>query len=1098
MNPKETLHDLYSNPTRIQAAVLQDIEIAGGGVIPTGLNTCSILTEHMSAIASGLTNGFLSTIAAENPLRAQHINELFKHISNFEHVGIYATPATVKIEFIQLMDELVGNSGYRYNPNDPVSVEIFSRNNINQNHTLHYIPAHSVFTVGGYAFSNRYAIRIAVIPKIGDTPGRIASVSYDNTEIDPAHPLRDYHVEYRIDQDAAGAGSLLALSMDLEQYELNTVITTLHTDAQYIDSYPYIDSLYQVRIFTDREYVDMDQPTKIIDGVVWTELHQVMDSNVYDPGKDEVPYVVVQPMISTNMVNIKIPQCFFTNEQVGGRIRIELYTTKGKIKFVLPDTKTKHVDAVFSSLGTPTDVATSALRTSPSLTIYALEESVSGGTGAISLTDLKNRIVNRRSDDAVIANPGELKEYLASKGFDYIRFKDGLTDRIYICYRNTVDVLGRPFSMGSINTVLTHTDIQNSDNIVEHLDPNHSVVIPPGTLFKHDSNTNSLFPIDSSTLGSDILEVIYKLNKHDYTTPLFHTQIMEIGGSYLTTSYNFYNPHCSKLTVKRFQATNDQVFIDDMDLLAVPVYKDIPSNNTTELDVAKCGFRLRMYIGSTTDIENVTLTFSLAGSVFSTGVVHIPEENVSTSAILDIFFVTNLNINESGKFELNLINTVPYFGEDTPLVVYTEPEYQWTYLNHHDMKLEDMDVHITSNSGAGVVDGARPFGAYYIDMNFGERMHQIFNLSEVRAKPKVYEQYTEPIITRTTVPSYASGKDLYSYDTTLVNKNTWAHVTNTHDLVTKHEINDILYDVANPITTTYTHDDFIEGGAIGPDARSVIAYDAGSHTNTVLSQYPIVERDVDPNDAKYSVATKVVDTLTLITDSGLNDGDSITYVLPKYKHVVGEIILDEHGEPQVSKNREFIFEVNIPHIEVKEVPELVSGIVDNSMLIVDNLKPIRDLIIASCAEVGSLSSRLLSNTDVYFSPKTSIGTVLQGNKQIPVNMVLAFTVFVKAASMMTEANQQEIREAIALIVYKTLNDKVFSQISVANTVRGLYPTIIDSIDVNGINGDSSVQTITHAENDVTFGIATRLAQNENGIYKFKKIDVEFKTLNVGE
>ena len=1107
MNPKETLHDLYSNPTKIQSAVLQDIEIAGGGVIPTSNNTCSILTEHMSAISSGLVSGFLATISAENPLRAQQINELYKHISDYEHVGIYATPATTKVEFIRLLDELV-TTGYRYNPNDPVSVALFTERDIDQNHVIHYIPAHSVFTIGGYNFANRYPIRIVVIPATEDAAGRIASVSYDNLETDPAHPLHDYHVEYRIDQDAAGAGTLLSLLLDLEQYELNTVISTLHTEAQYVDSYSYVDSLYQVRVFTDREYPNMDQPIKTIDGLVWTELHQVMDSNVYDPGKDEVPYVVVQPMVSKNMVNVKIPQCFFTNEQLGGRIRVELYTTKGKIKFVLPDINSRHVDAVFSTLGAPTDVATSSLRSSVSLTIYALAEVVSGGTGAIGIDELKNRIVNRRSDDAVIANPGELKEYLASKGFDYKRFKDGLTDRIYICYRNTVDILGRPFSMGSINTVLTHTAIHESDSIVEHFEPNHSVIIPPGSIFKHEPTLNIVNPINSSVLGTDILEVIQTLNTADYTTPLFHTQIMERGGSYLTTTYNFFNPSCSKLNVKYFHATNDQVFIDNLDLVSVPVYKDNPVEDTVELDLSRCGFRLRLYVGSTVEMENVSVVFTINGTVFSTGVIAM--EEVSKAVTLDIFFVTNLNINEKGKFELDLVQTVQYLGTDTQLVIYTPPEYQWTSMNHNGMDLEAMDIRVTSNTSSDTVAGERPFGSYYINMNFGERMDQIFNLSEVRAKPKVYERYLENVIARAEFPTYAATKDLYRYDTT-VNSSNWVSVTQSYELVNKHVIHDILYEVSNPITVAYTEAII---AALPEEARLVIPYEPGAHANDTLSQYPIVERVIDATDAKYLVATKVVDTTRVISDITFYDGVvtrpdwieldpedstlSFQYVLPKYKHVAGEVILDEQGNPQVSKEREFIFETTIPQIEVKEVPELVSGIVDNSMLIVDNLKPIRDLIIASCSEVEALSSRLLSNTDVYFSPKTSIGTVLHGNKQIPINMELAFTVFVKAASMMTEANKQEIREAIALIVYKTLNNRVFSQISVAEKVKGLYPTIIDSIDVNGINGDSSVQTITHAENDVTFGIATRLAQNENGIYKFKKIDVEFKTLNVGE
>lgn len=1082
MSTKQELYDIYANPVRIFAAVLADVEEAGGGIVPTAKSGVSVLSEKMSLLSSGMMNDMLNHLTAENPNRAQHISELYKHMSDYDHVGIYATPSTTKIEVICLLDELL-TDGLAYTSSSDRIVAFFEDRNIDQTNLVHCIPAHSQFTIGGYVYSNRYPVRIEVVPASENSSGRIASVSYDNFEEDEAHPLQDYHVEYRLDEDASGSGNLVSMFIDVEQYELSVSYANLNTAAQYTDTFSFTDSLYQVRVFTDRTYEDSDQPTKTIEQTVWTELHQVMESNAHDPSSDEVPSAIVQPMISSSNVVIKIPQVYFTNDTLGTRLRVELYTTSGPVNFILPDADSQLLTGEFSTLGGEADMANLVLRQSSTITVMATEDAVVGGTGTISLEDLKNRIVNYRADDSVIADPGELATYLNSKGFDYKRFQDGLTDRIYLCYTELTDTLGRPIASGSLESWMTGDDLAEMETVAAFTSPNVSYMIPPGTVFEYDSELGISKPISTEDLGSDTLEVVETLNAGTYTTPMFHTHLMERGGSYLAYSYDFFNAFCDKSGVKEFHATSDQVFIDSMSMYYEPVYMN--NDGTTEIDRTKGGWNLRLYVGSTADIQNVSVYLVIGEAVFASGKIDIDTDSVGKSAIVDLKFVTNFNLNESGKMQIDLVSAYPYYGTATPIVLESEPTYSWTDINHDNLESTSSTIKVISNADLLEASGTHPFGTYYVTMEFGRRLSQIFNLLDVYATTQEYETHLTNVVATFSHPTYAIGEDLYvAYTGTT---KTWVQRDSDYNLIRKNNSGDIIYDVANPISTTYVPGMFDENGSVGPLAKRVIEYNDSIHVDAVLPDFPIVRR----NEA--GVATHVLDIRNDIT--GLEEDDVVEYVLPKYKHRVGDLVRDETGSLIKTKDRQFTFKVSIPQVELKEVPTLVTDLVDDSMsTVAESLKTARNQMLAWCTEVQSVESRLLPNTDAYFVPKKTVGTIAQDGQRVPINLSLKFTVYLKSLAMLTDSNTYEIKEAITTLVYAALTESIFSQTKIADAVCDLYPTTIDSIDAQGINGDTGTQTISRTDEEISFGIASRLSVNENGIFKYKQIEVDFKTL----
>ena len=143
----DTVIDMYSNPAIVQSSMLNDMQnrITGGKPIVDGNNVCSFLMEAFSSSTAELTRGIINEFESLYPVRAQIPAHLYKHMSDFDYIGLYATPATTYIEIILRKDHLLSEA---------VSV--------NDNYKKVVIPRTSKFTLDQYEFSLYYPIEIRI------------------------------------------------------------------------------------------------------------------------------------------------------------------------------------------------------------------------------------------------------------------------------------------------------------------------------------------------------------------------------------------------------------------------------------------------------------------------------------------------------------------------------------------------------------------------------------------------------------------------------------------------------------------------------------------------------------------------------------------------------------------------------------------------------------------------------------------------------------------------------------------------------------------------------------------------------------------------
>jgi hypothetical protein len=160
--------------------MLQDMQqrITGGRPIVDGNNVCSFLMEAFASVTSGLTKGILDGFEGLYAKRAQTAEQLYKHMSDFDYVGLFATPATAYIEVLFRKDYLL---------KEAIDVD--------ENYKKLVIPRLSKFGIDQYSFTIYYPIEI----RINKVTGTFL-VLYDTTVDNPLHALSTNTLEHRMFQ----------------------------------------------------------------------------------------------------------------------------------------------------------------------------------------------------------------------------------------------------------------------------------------------------------------------------------------------------------------------------------------------------------------------------------------------------------------------------------------------------------------------------------------------------------------------------------------------------------------------------------------------------------------------------------------------------------------------------------------------------------------------------------------------------------------------------------------------------------------------------------------------------------------------------------
>ena len=661
---------ILNNPLSIQKAILTDYEekLDGEVAVVDANNTFAFLLESFSRIVADSTVAMDSKLADLYPIRASTTKALFNHLSDFDYVGFFSYPASLKLNITFHRDYLVRNA---------VAVP-------NTNYQLVIIPADTLFTIGRFKLGIYYPIHIKINSLI-DT----VSASYDTTEENPLKSLATNSIEVK--SNTYEGIDLISIDIDTYQFDKSVYTEIINPSIGFIKKYQFSNRFYAIRIF------DISSGSKV-------ELAYTLSDSVYDVN---IPTVNIKVYPETNELQIAIPQIYLTKGLLGTKLRVELFTTLGSLDVSLANLQISDITANFALNDSITDLTyTDVLKNIPTIIMQPKTNRITGGSNSYTFKQMKDYTIYHNGASSVPITRMDLERFFSRNGFIYMAKIDNLTDRRYYSYRKTYFGNEELGVIGGGLTVLYDEEVPNAGVLYQN---NDTIVILPTVIFKYTQSIGKF----------EILDNVQTTNLKNAT----NTQLVNL----LNNSNYYCNPHHIVITtLDRYPAcelydlftttTDDLTFIEENMYLSAQL--SIVSVVVKHIGDGAGGYTVRIGVQRSEDLKtvstddfNIQLT-AMSKDGYRIGIQGVFVGTYSEIDVFDFTIATNYKIkgtritttnfksydNKSLEYEIELSGTMhiatfvkkalfPSVAQDNEILLHlTDDDNSWLAVSLQSFK----------------------------------------------------------------------------------------------------------------------------------------------------------------------------------------------------------------------------------------------------------------------------------------------------------------------------------------------------------------------------------------------------------------------------
>lgn len=512
---KSLLISTLRNPTNIAAKALNEIESRLNGTITIAdpnAPFCHLL-EFGSSIAAQVINAMDAKLPALYPKRAENMEDLYGHMSDFDYLRMYSTPARSALRMFLPKKFLLDNA-VEYNANYKKLV----------------IPSDTTFLVAKYNFGIYYPIEILINNYTGSF-----TVAYDTSESNPLHVLSKNIVDkYEIQYMGV---DYLILDFPIYQFSKSSIVETIVSSTGFVKSINYNDKFYALRVFNYKNGT-------------YTELAQTQSKIVYDA---TVPTLYLQVHPDKNKIVLNIPQVYFDNGMMGSKLLIEVYTTVGVLDIDTSNLLDTDIGVTYNNNARTDSTFTNIFKNMPYDIILQLSgDRITGGSNAISVSTLRQRVIQDTLYDRVPISEADISVMLEDNGFYVHKSLDNVTDRIYYAYKVIRDSTGSIVPSTTIPLKLLGTDVTDGKHsTLVNCSADSSVTILPTTIYKYNQDANCAIPLVDDeldklvSLDKDVLATT--LNAAGYLKSPYHVRVSMNGNYPRADTYNLMTPTVDKI-----------------------------------------------------------------------------------------------------------------------------------------------------------------------------------------------------------------------------------------------------------------------------------------------------------------------------------------------------------------------------------------------------------------------------------------------------------------------------------------------------------------------------------------------------------------------
>lgn len=485
---KQTLIKSMHNPMRIASLALNEIEarMDGTRIIADPNSPFCQLLEFGSSVSSSVMHLMDEKLPTLYPKRAESMEDLYNHMSDFDYLSMYSTPAHTQLRMTFSKKWLIDNAI-----------------NYNQNYKLVTLPAGTVFMLGKYPFGIHYPINIMI-----NNYTKTFTCVYDNRVTNPLHELNTNVIEK---YDASYRGlEYLVMDFPIYQFAKSTITESLVAESGFTTKVSYNNDFYAIRLFSYKngKYI---------------ELAQSQSKIVYD---NTVPTALVRVLPDEKRIKIVIPQIYFDKNLLGSKLLIEVYTTLGELDIDTSNITAANIGITYN-VGEREDGAYSYIfKNLPFDSVPDLSGTmITGGSNAVSIDILRNRVVNDTLYDRVPITEGQIESYMQDNGFYVKKFKDNVTDRVYHAYRVIKDQTNSVIPSLTMQMALKESYKDGGYSPFRYQNADNSITVLPTAIYKYDQDKNSAIPLTDEELK--VIATAQETNKQKLADILNNTQYLK-------------------------------------------------------------------------------------------------------------------------------------------------------------------------------------------------------------------------------------------------------------------------------------------------------------------------------------------------------------------------------------------------------------------------------------------------------------------------------------------------------------------------------------------------------------------------------------------
>lgn len=390
---KSNIDAFRFNPTKIQGVITRMVRDVYDGKIDI-VDPSNPFVHLMEAAATvGASN---MTESANNnrkqyPQVAQTMQDLYRHMRYDDFQDIFALPSHADFLVGFNQQELI---------NRMVQVPGTDIRKL-------VIPRNTTITIAGVQFSLQYPIELRQLSHGG------LQVVYDVSQPTPLQTLESNVIPWKTIRDATGQDKIY-FPLTLDQFNIITQNGVCSAAQKFTLATGITDQFYFCRVWRETN-------------LGWVEMPTTYSQDIYS---NNGPVAIVR--VDGQTVSIEIPVVFVKTGQISGKIRMDVYQTKGPLSQDMAGFDPNQFKASWLTIDkSEQDVYVAPLKSMQSTTIYSTGMT-SGGANAMTFDELKTRVVQNAFGPSVLPiTPAQAQERLERNGYNIVKNLDHVTDRIF-------------------------------------------------------------------------------------------------------------------------------------------------------------------------------------------------------------------------------------------------------------------------------------------------------------------------------------------------------------------------------------------------------------------------------------------------------------------------------------------------------------------------------------------------------------------------------------------------------------------------------------------------------------------------------------------